>query len=131
MILDQGVAWNGETYGSLSQVAKAMTGTSWNGIASSACERPGPTDPGWSLAGQGIATPLRPAPPQYRSRMVEPLWPDILAGRRPRHEIGEKQNDTALRRLHPRLVRAWFGAGVQLARQLKGGIGSLRQEPSS
>jgi Protein of unknown function (DUF2924) len=31
MILDQGVAWNGETYDSLSQVAKAMTGTSWNG----------------------------------------------------------------------------------------------------
>ena len=31
MILDQGVAWNGETYGSLSQVATAMTGTSWNG----------------------------------------------------------------------------------------------------
>jgi hypothetical protein len=30
MILDQGVAWNGGTYGSLSQVA-AMTGTSWNG----------------------------------------------------------------------------------------------------
>jgi hypothetical protein len=27
VILDQGVAWNGETYGSLSQVAKAMTGT--------------------------------------------------------------------------------------------------------
>jgi hypothetical protein len=31
MILDQGFAWNGETYGSLSQVAKAITGTSWNG----------------------------------------------------------------------------------------------------
>ena len=31
MILDKGFAWNGETYGSLSQVAKAMTGTSWNG----------------------------------------------------------------------------------------------------
>ena len=31
MILDQGFAWNGETYGSLSQVAKAMTGISWNG----------------------------------------------------------------------------------------------------
>jgi len=31
MVLDQGFAWNGETYGSLSQVAKAMTGTSWNG----------------------------------------------------------------------------------------------------
>ena len=31
MILDKGFAWNGETYGSLSQVAKAMTGTSWSG----------------------------------------------------------------------------------------------------
>ena len=31
MVLDKGFAWNGETYGSLSQVAKAMTGTSWNG----------------------------------------------------------------------------------------------------
>jgi hypothetical protein len=31
MVLDQGFAWNGETYGSLSQVARAMTGTNWNG----------------------------------------------------------------------------------------------------
>ena len=31
MILDEGFAWNGRTYGSLSQIAKAMTGTSWNG----------------------------------------------------------------------------------------------------
>ena len=31
MVLDKGFAWNGETYGSLSQVAKAMTGTNWNG----------------------------------------------------------------------------------------------------
>jgi hypothetical protein len=31
MVLDEGFAWNGETYGSLSQIAKAMTGTSWNG----------------------------------------------------------------------------------------------------
>ncbi len=31
MVLDKGFAWNGETYGSLSQVAKVMTGTSWNG----------------------------------------------------------------------------------------------------
>jgi hypothetical protein len=31
MVLDKGFAWNGETYRSLSQVAKAMTGTSWNG----------------------------------------------------------------------------------------------------
>jgi hypothetical protein len=31
MVLEKGFAWNGESYGSLSQVAKAMTGTSWNG----------------------------------------------------------------------------------------------------
>jgi len=29
--LEVGFAWNGKTYGSLSQVAKAITGTSWNG----------------------------------------------------------------------------------------------------
>jgi len=31
MILEEGFAWNGQTFGSLSQVAKAMTGTNWNG----------------------------------------------------------------------------------------------------
>jgi hypothetical protein len=31
MSLEQGFAWNGGTYRSLSQIAKAMTGTSWNG----------------------------------------------------------------------------------------------------
>jgi hypothetical protein len=31
MILDEGFAWNGQTFGSLSQIAKAMTGTKWNG----------------------------------------------------------------------------------------------------
>jgi hypothetical protein len=31
MILEEGFAWNGQTFGSLSQIAKAMTGTSWNG----------------------------------------------------------------------------------------------------
>ena len=31
MVLENGFAWNGETYESLSQIAKAMTGTSWNG----------------------------------------------------------------------------------------------------
>ena len=30
-ILNEGFAWNGETYGSLSKVAKAITGVSWNG----------------------------------------------------------------------------------------------------
>jgi hypothetical protein len=31
MVLEKGFAWNGRTYGSLSQIAKTMTGTSWNG----------------------------------------------------------------------------------------------------
>jgi hypothetical protein len=31
MVLEKGFAWKGETYGSLSQIAKAITGTSWNG----------------------------------------------------------------------------------------------------
>jgi Protein of unknown function (DUF2924) len=31
MILEEGFAWNGQTFRSLSQIAKAMTGTDWNG----------------------------------------------------------------------------------------------------
>jgi hypothetical protein len=31
MILKDGFAWNGQTFRSLSQIAKAMTGTNWNG----------------------------------------------------------------------------------------------------
>jgi hypothetical protein len=31
MVLDEGFAWDGQTFGSLSQIAKAMTGTNWNG----------------------------------------------------------------------------------------------------
>jgi hypothetical protein len=30
-VLDKCFAWNGQTFGSLSQVAKAVTGTNWNG----------------------------------------------------------------------------------------------------
>ena len=31
MILEEGFVWNGQTFGSLSQIAKVMTGTNWNG----------------------------------------------------------------------------------------------------
>src|ERR1700688_3188873 len=31
MVLEKGFAWNGKSYASLSQIAKAITGTSWNG----------------------------------------------------------------------------------------------------
>jgi len=30
-VLEEGFAWNGQTFRSLSQIAKAMTGTNWNG----------------------------------------------------------------------------------------------------
>jgi hypothetical protein len=31
MVLEESFAWNGQTFRSLSQIAKAMTGTNWNG----------------------------------------------------------------------------------------------------
>jgi Protein of unknown function (DUF2924) len=31
MVLNEGFAWNGQTFPSLSQIAKTMTGTNWNG----------------------------------------------------------------------------------------------------
>jgi hypothetical protein len=31
IVLEEGFAWNGQTFGSLSQIAKAMIGTTWNG----------------------------------------------------------------------------------------------------
>lgn len=31
MVLERGYAWNGQTYDSLSRVARAITGTAWNG----------------------------------------------------------------------------------------------------
>ena len=31
MVLEEGFAWNGQTFDSLSKVARAITGTSWNG----------------------------------------------------------------------------------------------------
>ena len=31
VVMPDGFAWNGKTYGSLSEVARAITGTNWNG----------------------------------------------------------------------------------------------------
>ena len=43
MVVPGGFSWQDKTYPSLSTIAQAITGTSWNGPASSACgeERPG------------------------------------------------------------------------------------------
>jgi hypothetical protein len=48
MVLEKGFAWNGRSYSSLSQIAKAMTGTSWNGhrffgLRTAKSDRAGPT----------------------------------------------------------------------------------------
>jgi Protein of unknown function (DUF2924) len=103
MILDQGFAWNGETYGSLSQVAKAMTGTSWNGHRFFGLRTARSDRPGMVHRRSGDCEAASSAPPQHRSKTAEPLSPDNLVGRGRRHEIGERQNDAALRHLHPRL----------------------------
>ena len=111
--------------------AKAMTGTSWNGHRFFGLRTAGFDLNLTPIAGWEIpATPLRPAPPQRRSKTAEPRSPDDLAGRRRRHEIGERQSGAALRHLYPRLDGGGPGAGVQLARRSTGGLGSLRQKPA-
>ena len=103
MILDQGVAWNGETYGSLSQVAKAMTGTSWNGHRFFGLRTAGSDRSAVVPRRSGDCDAARPIRLNTDQRQRKSLSPDNLAGKRPRHEIGERQDDTALRHLHPRL----------------------------
>jgi hypothetical protein len=44
--LDDGFAWNGTTYRSLSQVARAITGTRWNGRRFFGVAASGPASPG-------------------------------------------------------------------------------------
>jgi len=53
--------------------------------------RPGDCD---AASSDAASTPIKDG---------EPLSPDDLVARRRRHEIGERQNDAALRHLHPRL----------------------------
>ena len=41
MVLEAGFAWNGQTYRSLSEVARAITGTNWNGYRFFAVKKSG------------------------------------------------------------------------------------------
>ena len=43
MVLEDGFAWNGERYTSLSTIAKTITGTSWNGWSFFGIKRPAAT----------------------------------------------------------------------------------------
>ena len=55
-VLENGYAWNGNTYGSLSMIAKAITGTSWNGHRFFGL-RSGRRSPGSTAAGAGKPRP--------------------------------------------------------------------------
>lgn len=63
MVLDSGFAWNGTTHASLSEVARAITGTRWNGWAFFGLQPKRTTQP----------RPRRPAPPpQAKPRRLGP-----------------------------------------------------------
>ena len=81
MILDKGFAWNGETYGSLSQVAKAMTGTSWNGHRFFGLRTAGSDRSAMVPRRSGDCDAAASGAPQNRSKTAEPRSPDDLAGR--------------------------------------------------
>jgi hypothetical protein len=66
MVLDEGFAWNGATYRSLSQIARAMTGTSWNGhrffgLRRSDDQRAAPPTKGGRRPATGEGGPVREA----------------------------------------------------------------------
>ena len=62
MILDDGYAWNGGTFRSLSQVAKAITGTNWNGHRFF----------GLNAARKGISSKARPMGSRKDPRLERP-----------------------------------------------------------
>jgi hypothetical protein len=53
MILEEGFAWNGQTFGSLSQIAKAMTGTNWDQLEWPSLLRPSSGQDFRSTRGRG------------------------------------------------------------------------------
>ena len=63
-VLSEGFAWNGDTYASLSMVAKAITGTSWNGHRFFGL-RSGRKSPARAMPAKAMqARPAPSAPPQ-------------------------------------------------------------------
>jgi DNA invertase Pin-like site-specific DNA recombinase len=63
MILDEGFAWNGQTFGSLSQIAKAMTGTS---LERPSLLRPPPRKDGLGRRGRGSPKDQSESPSGWR-----------------------------------------------------------------
>ena len=75
MVLEDGFAWRGECYTSLSTIAKTITGTSWNGWAFFGLKRP-KAQKGHDIRGKFV----RPKP--GRNRKV--VWPRTLQARKRR-----------------------------------------------
>jgi hypothetical protein len=87
MVLEKGFVWNGKSYGSLSQIAKAMTGTNWNGhrffglrtsrsgLSAAAGRRERSND---ANAPRDAAEPIRGN--AVRRRHASPDHADVLAG---------------------------------------------------
>ena len=75
MVLERGFAWNGKSYRSLSQVAKAMTGTSWNGHRFFGLQTAGPDRSAMADRRSGDCTPQEPAPNKADQRRRETWSP--------------------------------------------------------
>jgi hypothetical protein len=94
MILEEGFAWNGQTFGSLSQIAKAMTGTNWNGHRFFGLR-------------QGKTPPADIGADRRRAEIGPPSVERMARRRETRcHEGSHDQTQLAWRHLYARLDRA-------------------------
>ena len=85
MVGEQGFVWNGQTYVSLSKVARAITGTRWNGPRF------------FGLRQKGKGSDGKPEVRATRTCRVQATWKAPAAARRRPHD----QAHSALRDLHP------------------------------
>jgi Protein of unknown function (DUF2924)/Resolvase, N terminal domain len=125
-VLEKGFAWNGKSYSSLSQIAKAKTGTAWNGhrffglrTATTVCAQARRGAANDATAGLDIVSVGPTSSKQFGHRRSFPSDADALAARgapgsgqggrcntRAHHEAHESPSELALRHLYPRLYRA-------------------------
>ena len=120
MILEEGFAWNGQTFGSLSQIAKAMTGTNWNGHRFFGL-RQGKTARG--RRGRGSPKEQK-GPARCRANGAS-------AGGRVAMKDQTTKTQSPLRDLYARLDRSGARTGLQFPRRPAGGVRGLHQEPGA
>jgi DUF2924 family protein len=100
MILEKGFDWNGQTFGSLSQIAKAMTGTTWNGHRFFGLRQ-----------GKTPAADVGADRRKSRNSTAVCRANGAAAGMR-RHEGSDDQTQLAVRHLYARLDRPGARAGL-------------------